>query len=300
MFQPQLNPSLSELVFSSSVKLQDVINTASKLRQDVKFQDVKDEFHTTCSNEAEIILYLAAKISQKELQATVDIQYSPVNPDEISQDNVEAIVRNKLFSFLHLLMTPNKNSDEISIDKEFLRTDNENFHRFVLSVGQDMVYITEGKKCTPKHVGLSMSLLHLIRSNTILTMLNRQGHCVSYDEAQGINTEWAKNQVAVGNIVIPGNIEPGYFVHAAADNFDIGSESLDGKGLHCSNIVLYQPRPDDLQGQFCSVQTLSNKERSRALKLSEEQLNEAKVMDCPNLSLKCPGPVHMIGRVATQ
>ena len=54
------------------------------------------------------------------------------------------------------------------------------------------------------------------------------------------------------------------------------------------------------QGQFGSVQTLSNKERPRALKLSEEQLNEAKVMDCPNLNLKCRGPVHMIGRVATQ
>ena len=62
MFQPQLNPSLPELVFS---KLQDVINTASKLRQDVKFQDVEDEFQTTCSNEAERILYLAAKILQK-------------------------------------------------------------------------------------------------------------------------------------------------------------------------------------------------------------------------------------------
>ena len=71
-----------------------------------------------------------------------------------------------------------------------------------------MIYISsEGKKRTPKHVGLSMSLLHLIRSKTILTMLNRQGHCVSYDEAQHIDTEWAKNQVAVGNIVIPGNIE---------------------------------------------------------------------------------------------
>ena len=184
VFQPQLNPSLPELVFSSGVKLQDVINTASKLRQDVEFQDVEDEFHTTCTNEAERILYLAAKILQKELQATVGIQYSPVNPDEISQDNAEAIVPNKLFSFLHLLMTPNKNSDEISIDKEFSRTDNENFHRLVLSVGQDMVYISsEGKKHTPKHVELSMSLLHLIRSKTILTMLNRQGHCVSYDEA---------------------------------------------------------------------------------------------------------------------
>ena len=99
--------------------------------------------------------------------------------------------------------------------------------------------------------------------------------------------------------MIPGNIELGYFVHAAADNFDIDSESLDGKGLHCSNIVLYQPKSDVLQGQFGSVQTLSNKERPRVLKLSEEQLNEAKVMDCPNLNLKYPGPVHMIGRLAT-
>ena len=113
VFQPQLNPSLPELVFSNGVKLQDVINAASQLRQDVKFQDVEDEFQTTSSNEAERILYLAAKILQKELQATVGIQYSPVNPDDISQDNAEAIVPNKLFSFLHLLMTLNKNSHEI-------------------------------------------------------------------------------------------------------------------------------------------------------------------------------------------
>ena len=60
--------------------------------------------------------------------------------------------------------------------------------------------------------------------------------------------------MAVGNIIIPGNIEPGYFVHAAADNFDIGSESLDRKGLHCSNIVLYQLKLDVLQGQFGSFE----------------------------------------------
>ena len=113
VFQPQLNPSLPELVFSNGVKLQDVINAASKLRQDVKFQDVEDEFQTTSSNEAERILYLAAKILQKEVQAIVGIQYSPVNPDDVSQDNAEAIVPNKLFSFLHLLMTLNKNSHEI-------------------------------------------------------------------------------------------------------------------------------------------------------------------------------------------
>ena len=47
VFQPQLNPSLPELVFSNGAKLQDVINTSSKLRQNVKFQDVEDEFQTT-------------------------------------------------------------------------------------------------------------------------------------------------------------------------------------------------------------------------------------------------------------
>ena len=80
MFQPQLNPSLPELVFSNGVKLQDVINTVSKLRQDVEFQDVEDEFQTTSSNEAEKILYLAPKILQKELQATVGIQLQSCQP----------------------------------------------------------------------------------------------------------------------------------------------------------------------------------------------------------------------------
>ena len=43
-------------------------------------------------------------------------------------------------------MTPNKNSDEICIDKEYSRTDNENFHRPVLSVGQDSIYQFRGKE----------------------------------------------------------------------------------------------------------------------------------------------------------
>ena len=57
-----------------------MINTASKLRQDVEFQDVEDEFQTTSSNEAERILYLASKILQKELQATVGIQLQSCQP----------------------------------------------------------------------------------------------------------------------------------------------------------------------------------------------------------------------------
>ena len=150
LFQPQLNLLLPELVFSRGVKLQEVINTALKLRQDVKFQDVEDEFQTTRSNDAERMLSLAGKILQKELQVTVGIQYSPVNPDDISQDNAEAIVPNKPFSFLHLLMTPNKNSDEISIDKEFSRTDNENSHGLVLSVRQDIVHLlVQGERNAP-------------------------------------------------------------------------------------------------------------------------------------------------------
>ena len=81
---------------------------------------------------------------------------------------------NKLCSFLHLLLTRNKNSDKISIDKEFSRTDNEKSHRLVLSVRQDVVYISsERKKRTPNHAGLSMSLLHLIRSKATLTVLSR-------------------------------------------------------------------------------------------------------------------------------
>ena len=63
-------------------------------------------------------------------------------------------------------------------------------------------------------------------------MLNKMGHCSSYEEVEIIDTCLAKEIIAKSEetgVTIPSNIFPGNFVQMAADNNDINEETVDGK-----------------------------------------------------------------------
>ena len=48
-------------------------------------------------------------------------------------------------------------------------------------IAQDIVHsATHGK--TPKHVALGMSVRHITGSKEVITLLNRMGHCSSYEK----------------------------------------------------------------------------------------------------------------------
>jgi hypothetical protein len=145
----------------------------------------------------------------------------------------------------------------VSTDK--LHSNNSRIHRQILSIGQDLVYAaSRGKIRTPKHIALAMTTKHLTRSKELVTILNRAGHSVSYDEIQRVDTSMAEqimDQYQDGNVVIPSNIYPERFVHAAADNIDINEETLDGlHTTHATSTVLYQQK-----GHFGKVQQLTKK-----------------------------------------
>ena len=79
-------------------------------------------------------------------------------------------------------------------------------------------------------------------------MLNRMGHCSSYDEVEAVDTSLAIEVLAKSEttgVVIPSNIVPGGFIQAAAENNDINEKTLDGKETtHAETIFLFQ------RGQF--------------------------------------------------
>ena len=101
---------------------------------------------------------------------------------------------------------------------------------------------------TPKHVGLAVTVRHMTGSKTIINMLNRMGHCSSYEDVEAVDTSLAMEVVArskMFGVVTPSNITTGIFIQAAADNNDINEETLDGKHTtHATTLVLYQ------KGQF--------------------------------------------------
>ncbi|KAI8487179.1 hypothetical protein Bbelb_349770 [Branchiostoma belcheri] len=96
----------------------------------------------------------------------------------------------------------------------------------------------------PKHVGLGVSVRHMTGSKQLVQMLNRLGHCCSYDEVEVIDTSLAMEVIAKSEnygVVIPTNISPGAFIQVAADNNDFKEETLDGKKTtHATTIVVYQ------------------------------------------------------------
>ena len=51
----------------------------------------------------------------------------------------------------------------------------------ILSIAQDIVYgVSNGKKWTPKHIGLTSSLHQLTRSKKLVNLFHSAGHTLSY------------------------------------------------------------------------------------------------------------------------
>ena len=74
-----------------------------------------------------------------------------------------------------------------------------------------------------------MTLRHLKGSKLLITLLNRMGHCSSYDEVKKLDTSIAGEvfeKSKDSGTVIPSNIHPGSFIQLAADNNDLNVETL--------------------------------------------------------------------------
>ena len=130
-------------------------------------------------------------------------------------------------------------------------------------------------------------------SKKVVTMLNRFGHAINYDELQRIDTAIAENIIKSDNTdtLLPSNISAGQFVHAAADNIDINEETLDGLSTtHASSMVLYQKK---LNGHFAAhatetenTGTTKNVPRNRVLK---QKVNLTEIEEFSRLG-KRPSP----------
>ena len=112
-------------------------------------------------------------------------------------------------------------------------------------IAQDIIHsASHGRQKMPKQIGLGMTLRHLIGFKQIITLLNRMGHCSSYDDVEVADTSLALEVIAQSEdkgVVLPSNIVPGIFVQTAVDNNDINEQTLDGRQTtHSTTLVLYQ------------------------------------------------------------
>ena len=80
----------------------------------------------------------------------------------------------------------------------------------------------------------------------MVTLLNKMGHCPSYDDVEVVNTSLAMEISARSeehgiHVVVPSNISPGIFLQFAGDNNDLNEETLHGKQTtHATTLLAYQ------------------------------------------------------------
>ena len=117
--------------------------------------------------------------------------------------------------------------------------------RLIISIGQDICRAaTSGEWKLPKHILLSMTLRHLYRSEQLVTILNRMGHCENYCYTLEMETALAKAIAETSTLLSTQIIrapESRSVFHSEFDNFDQLLNSITGKdSVHTAHGIMLQ------------------------------------------------------------
>ena len=189
----------------------------------------------------------------KEAQGLIDCA---LDLQDVNNDKAKELIPAMFYKFVEWLTSSERTfsrdfdfSDE-SVSKQVKQTERTN-----LSIRQDLIFANSSEeKRMPKHVGPAFSVQHIWRAKNLVRLLNRYGHCISYDALKRIDTEWAEMIESVDcnpYTVIPSNIVERVVTQAAADNADFNINNLDGKdSVHITSVVLYQEKTQLTPGHF--------------------------------------------------
>lgn len=157
----------------------------------------------------------------------------------------------------------------------------------LLSIAQDILYLTSsGKKQTPKHLALGMTVRHLTGSAKLTSLLNGLGHSVSQSVVLQHDTDLALKQLN-SKSPIPEGFHKQLFTTLVWDNNDFGEETLSGAGTtHCTNGIILQWTSDKSSIPVSSTSNTTKKGRKRTL-------NPPQSCTVPYKIVKKCGPKYM-------
>ncbi|XP_045120480.1 uncharacterized protein LOC123509921 [Portunus trituberculatus] len=128
------------------------------------------------------------------------------------------------------------------LQADSLWSSDANKRRVLASASDALFNCSKGRVRPWKHQALGLGIGTLTGSKSVLNILNRFGHCVSYDEVKRLETEIAytcseENRESPDGLSLNSNLGTA----CAWDNFDVNTETLDGKStLHCTVGICYQ------------------------------------------------------------
>lgn len=159
-----------------------------------------------------------------------------------------------------------------------------NCSRKVDSIAQDLIYaVNSGKIKTSKHITLGMTLKSITSSRKVIDIINKYGHCCSYNTIEELETE-ATFTSCEKSMICPEDIRlsPDHCTGVAFDNYDRFVETCSGKDtLHDTVGIIYQNVVNNdsenvLICQFPIVREPPLKRRRTFDAISPELINYAK------------------------
>lgn len=131
----------------------------------------------------------------------------------------------------------------VIVDYTHKRCYTDNFKRQINSLAQDLIYVSHnGNIKTSKHISLGMAIKILTSSRKLVDILNRYGHCISYNAIEEIETEATYTSTSRAGLcpeII--NKTQNLSVGIAYDNFDRFFNTKTGKDtLHDTVGIIYQ------------------------------------------------------------
>lgn len=237
VFHQPPQQSKPEIVYVSSISLIDVINAASNHPPPDTASSTTKAKTETCTFDFLGIYSVASQI-RRDIMKCKGIDINPLNIGDLQLETAKVLLPQSLYWLIRWIVTGEQYSDHSPSNGN--TTDERN----IIMAAQDLVHCASHARVKlPKHIGLSMSVKHLTGSKQLITLLNRMGHCSSYEEIEQVETSLANESLAradVSGVIIPTNISPGAFIQMAADNNDINEESIDGKNTtHATTLAIW-------------------------------------------------------------
>jgi hypothetical protein len=143
----------------------------------------------------------------------------------IDEQSAESVFPESLFMLISLLCAGDQEDDV-------------NMKTRILSICQDIVFlVSRGRKLTPKHIGLGLTVHQATRSKELVQLLYSAGHSVSYEAVMRMDNTIANDVLERynenGKVFVPRNFTAASgesYTRYAVDNIDINEETLSGMG----------------------------------------------------------------------
>lgn len=186
----------------------------------------------------------------------------------ISYEGAKRCVPNDLYN--HLAWMLNDTGYDLGQDGRVQLEDRQ--HEKVLNLAQD-ICSSIANTPTPKQIGTAIHITKQSRSKDTVTLLNRLGNCIGYQDAQRYIATMAKevtDQEEKLGFFVPSNLVVGPFAQFAMDNLDFHENNLDGKTTHGTTHIVYQYQDNPSSNKKVSVPV----KKSRSVSVSPVPENE--------------------------